>query len=294
MTKLQNTCSMCIGNIFPVTLILFLLLFVSCNKEEAIPSYIRIEKITLNTTYANEGSDSHKILDAWIYIDDQLVGAFELPCTVPVLYTGSHIIKVLPGIKENGISETRIPYPFYDRFEQTVTLVPGETTILNPITTYAQSADFSWIEDYEGASHSICNNAGNADTVMQMITTPSEVFELTGSGGVFLTASSSYFGISCSKYVLPKAGAPVFLELNYNCNTDFNIGIVGYAGTNVDVQGISLTLRPSNGWNKIYINLTSEVSSAVNSTSFAIFFSMVKDADLSTSYFYLDNVKLVN
>src|SRR3989337_3990814 len=92
----------------------------ACNKEEPIPSYIHIDAINLSTNYTIEGSSSNKILNAWIYIDDQSVGAFELPCTVPVLAVGSHEIKIQAGIKENGIDATRIYYPFYEIVKQTV------------------------------------------------------------------------------------------------------------------------------------------------------------------------------
>lgn len=267
-----------------------------CNKEEAIPAYVHIDTITFSTTYSSQGSSSHKILDAWVYIDDQLVGAFELPCTFPVLFPeGNHQIKILPGIKENGISETRIPYPFYERYEQTINLIPGEVTQVNPSTVYIQSASFTWMEDFEGAVPSICDSL-NSDTVIQKIVTPADVFELTGSGGIFLSgADKKYLGTSCNTYTLPKAGAAVFLELNYKCNTDFNVGLRGYNSNNtIDIQTISLILRATNGWNKTYINLTKDIAGTSNSTKFAIFFSMVKNDIAATSYIYLDNVKLIN
>ncbi|MBI4930292.1 MAG: hypothetical protein HY841_05985 [Bacteroidetes bacterium] len=267
---------------------------VACNKEEPIPSYIHIDKINFTTNYLLEGSSSNKILDAWIYIDDQQVGAFELPCTVPVLAEGSHEIKIWAGIKENGIAETRIKYPFYETFSQTVILTRGQITTISPTVTYAANADFTWLEDFEGSSHSVCNSGVTADSIMTITTAPSDVFEGTGSGKVSIT-SSSYIGISCAKYILPQGGASVFLELDYNCNTEFNIGIIGYTANNtIDVQWTSLTLRPTTGWNKVYINLGTEVSNATNSTKFSIFFSMLKDENLANSYFYLDNVKLIN
>lgn len=279
-----------------LSLLLVPALFFSCNKEEPIPAYIRIDSFTFTTNYSVQGSASHKIQDAWIYIDDQLVGAFEMPCTVPVLYFGEHTLKVLPGVKENGISETRIPYPFYERYEAKVTLTAGQILTVAPTSTYAASADFSWMEDFEGAGHSICKNTGAVDSVMEMIQTPEPgVFEGSGSGGFFLTNANSYFGMTCNKYVLPKAGAAVFLEINYSCNTDFNIGIVGYDGSGgIEVQSISLTLRPTSGWNKVYVNLTNEVTAAVTSGTFSIFFSMIKNQDIPTSYAYVDNIKLIN
>ncbi len=273
---------------------LFLFLISSCNKEEPIPSYIHLDKITLNTNYSTEGSNSNKILDAWIYIDDQLVGAFEMPCTVPVIYYGNHTLKVLPGIKENGISETRITYPFYYRYEKQVNLTAGQVDTIAPVVTYSSSSDFTWIEDFEGISPSVCDS-GTSDTVMKITNVPSEVFGGTGGSGVVNLPLGVYYGVSCNKYVLPKAGAPVFLELDYNCNTEFNVGIIGYASNNlVDVQQIAITLRPTSGWNKVYINLSNEITGALNSVRFGIFFSMIKDPNLSSSQFYVDNIKLIN
>jgi hypothetical protein len=272
---------------------LFLFVLSSCNKEEPIPSYIHIDKINLTTNYSTEGSNANKILDAWIYIDDQLVGTFEMPCTVPVLFYGDHTVKILPGVKENGISETRIPYPFYFRYESGISLTAGQVTTISPTVTYSTGADFSWIEDFEGALPTVCDS-GTSDTVMKITNTPSEVFEGIGSGVVNLP-SGVYYGVSCNKYTLPQAGAPVFLELNYNCNTEFNVGIIGYTYNNlIDVQEISLTLRPTTGWNKVYINLSNEISAATNSVRFGIFFSMIKDPNLAKSQIYVDNIKLVN
>lgn len=280
---------------FLVGIIFLLMVLINCNKEEPIPAYIHIDKIDLTTVYADQGSNSHKIIDAWIYIDDQFAGAYEMPCTIPVLYQGSHTLKITPGIKENGISETRVSYIFYNTCEQAVTLTPGKVTTCNPTTTYSKGADFSWLENFEGSSTGICNSLEKPDTVMRIVTTPNEVFELAGSAKVELTAGQGpYLGVSCDKYVLPQKGMPVFLELNYNCNTDFNIGVMGYAGTTVEYKSVVLTLRPTKGWNKIYVSLTSAITSATTSTKFGIFFSMVKNADLPTSYFYLDNVKLIN
>jgi hypothetical protein len=97
-------------SIFKITLLLFLFipLLFSCNKfdgDQTIPSYIHIDKITVvDNPTLNEGSLSNKITDAWVYVDEELIGAFELPATFPVLKKGKHKISIHPGIKLNGIS----------------------------------------------------------------------------------------------------------------------------------------------------------------------------------------------
>ncbi len=265
----------------------------SCNKEAPIPSYVHIDSFTL-TTSSLEGSPSQKIVDAWIYVEDQFVGAFELPCTVPILTSGSHKIQVYPGIKENGMIKTRITYPFYNTFEQTILFTPGQIVNVAPTTSYRSTTYFEWREDFEG-SQSICDSI-SSDTVMSIMTVPSEVFEGTGSGAVFLeSGKNTYLGSTCNKYTLPQGGAQVFLELDYNCNTEFNIGVIGYdASGNKNDQIIALSLRPTTGWNKVYVNMSSSITNANLSSKFTVFFSMLKNSTISSSYMYLDNVKLVH
>jgi hypothetical protein len=50
--------------------------------------------VSLNTS-ASEGSASHKITDAWVYVDDQLVGVWEVPSKIPALEAGEHTVKVV-------------------------------------------------------------------------------------------------------------------------------------------------------------------------------------------------------
>ena len=269
------------------------LLLLRCNKEEPIPSYIHIDSISLTTIPSTEGSRSNKIVDAWVYIDDQQVGAFEMPFTVPVLYQGTHSIKVLPGIKENGIANTRIDYPFYNRYEQQIVLTPGKIDTVKPTTTYKQGINFIWMDDFEGAASSICDTL-NSDTIMKIVRNTPEVFEGSGSGAVFLgTGTNTYFGQTCNKYVLSKT-SQIFLELNYNCNTAFNVGIVAYDQSNITLgTEVGITINANNEWNKIYVNLSEEVMLYPNAARYSIFFSMKKNSNISLSYFYVDNVKLI-
>src|ERR1051326_8915965 len=79
--------------------------FSSCSifdTSEKIPAYIHIDKIAFIPASASwQSPTSVKITDAWVYIDGQLVGAYELPCTFPVQCEGTHNILVEAGIKQN-------------------------------------------------------------------------------------------------------------------------------------------------------------------------------------------------
>ncbi len=285
--------------LFVFLLISIVLTISSCelyNPAEPIPAYIHIDKITLSTTYMTEGSDSNKITDAWVYIDEQLIGCFELPATFPVLFEGSHQIKIRAGIKVNGIAATRAPYPFYSSFDTLITnLQKGLKINLFPRVKYRTNMTFSFMEDFENSGTIISKSPTlGVDTVLQRIDAPNpNVFEGNHSGIAYLDATHTFFeGVSATSYVLPKSGADVFLEFNYKCNNEFAVGVFAHSngGTN---QERALTLNPSSTWKKAYIYLTPVVSMYTNATDYNIFFGMVNNIASDSLVMLLDNIKLI-
>lgn len=273
---------------------IFLLVIVSScelinNKEEKIPSYLHIDKINLNTNYSLEGSNANKITDAWVYIDDQSVGIFELPVTFPILAEGTHEIKIRAGIKTDDITTIRTPYPFYDLYKANVNLLKDSIIKIDPVVNYLSYATFDWREDFEGAAFSITDTSGT-DTTMQFNTiTP---FEGNKCGMVNLDAVKTYYlGKSSSAFTLPQAGAPVWLELNYKSNNTFGVGIYS---SNIPNAQLLLIANPSDTWNKIYIELTSATGNAGNINPFHIFINMTKNADVAAPQLLIDNIKLVH
>ena len=76
----------------------------SCQKfegDQTIPAYVRIDTVLFTADYVTQGSSTHKITDAWVYVDDQLIGVYELPSTFPVLASGKHKLEIRVGIKLN-------------------------------------------------------------------------------------------------------------------------------------------------------------------------------------------------
>ena len=261
------------------------------NPPEQVPSYIHIDKIDL-TTDPLEGSNSSKITDAWVYVDEQLVGCYELPCTFPVLFEGDHQVMIRAGIKVNGISAIRSPYPFYNSFKQLVNLQPGTTITLSPTVTYTSSTTFEFMESFEG-SGVIMDTTAASDTTLQRIFLPNtDVFEGNSSGVAYLDQNNTFFEcISSLSYVLPKGGKDVFLEFNYKSNHEFVVGVI--AMPPYYQQLASLTYNASASWNKTYLYLTPNISGASGSTQFKIFIGMQNTSGADDVKLLLDNIKLV-
>jgi hypothetical protein len=284
--------------LFPVFIISFLslLLFQACKKlnpDEPIPAYLHIEKINVKTNYLQQGSNSAKISDAWVYIDEQLIGCFELPATFPVLYEGTHQVKIRAGIKVNGIAATRAPYPFYEMFLQTVELKKNTRLNLNPVVSYASFTKFNFMENFDGAGIILAPGpAGTEDTLKQTFN-KKDVFEGNGSGYAHLKKNQLDFQcVSNTSYVLPGAGAPIFLEFNYKCNHSFVAGIYAHTNTNTTETPV-IGINPSENWNKMYVYLTPTISGAGNATDFNIFFSMYNQEAFDSVGLLIDNIKLV-
>jgi len=267
--------------------------FVSCelfDPKATIPAYIHIENINLATNYVKQGSTSSKFTDAWVYVDDQPIGAFPLPTTFPVLMSGQHEVEVRGGIKIDGISANRTQYPFCSFYTQSVNLQSNVTVNIIPTVNYFPALTFEWLEDFENIGTSIVRASGS-DTSLHVIVNNPLVFEGKKSGAVYLDASHTFFeGLSAGAYTLPDA-SDVYLELNYNCNNSFSVGV--YSAASTTPYTTSYVNSSNNQWNKIYINLVNEITTSY-SPPYSIFISMQQDNGVSLPVLYLDNIKLIH
>ena len=82
--------------------IILLIFNFSCqiiDRPEKAPSFIQIEDFQFSISNNNQGSSSEKITDAWIYVNGNLEGAYELPAIIPLHYEGIQDLSIYPGIK---------------------------------------------------------------------------------------------------------------------------------------------------------------------------------------------------
>ena len=259
------------------------LIFSSCQKEDTsgIPSYLKIDDIALD-----EASTTSNITDAWVYLNDQLQGVYELPATFPVLEEEIKNLRIKAGIKANGIATNRIPYPFYTSYFEDITFIQNETQTITPVVSYFDSINY-FLEDFEGTGVNIQLTA-ISDTTLINISDGDNNF-----GGGVLSDSLFTFEIATDELIdLPQSGAPVFLELDYKSNTQFLVGVyVNYPQS--IVQKDLLWITPKQDWNKIYVNLTSTISEGINASSFKVFIGMKRDFLLEKNELYFDNLKVV-
>lgn len=268
--------------------------FAGCSlldRDEDIPSYIRISDISFTTNYNTEGSANEKITDAWVFMDGELIGGFELPCTIPILAEGEHRFIIRAGIKMNGTTTTRAIYPAIKGWDGILNLNRGQVVSINPNLQYFPGTEFVWLEDFDAVGTTFTDSGALIQNVFHLTTNPVEVLEGSRSGYARLDQDSFDLFVRSSLYFpdLNPAYSFVYMELNYRCNQPFSVGVQTREGEyrSVAVVGKSET------WNKIYINFSDAINQQPASSGYSFYITMRKQDDIAEPYLFLDNIKVV-
>lgn len=278
--------------------ILLILFFSSCIKNNPNPSWLEVNEWTLIANAdldGQEGELTHNFTEAWVYVDDEIIGVFEVPFKIPILKSGNVNIKIYPAIKNNGISATKKIYPFTTVYEINGELKENQTLTLNPITKYNSYTEF-WIEDFEDAAIKIDNDpntqanifTGNDPDILQWGNFYGEV--------LLNTNDSLWVGYTNAHMYLPR-GQEVYLEIDYHSTNSLITGVLAISPTSVkNNQNIQLNAQdPSEvKWKKIYIDLKEIVSNSGDAEYFEQSFQAVLDDGKSEGQIIIDNVKVIH
>ncbi len=271
--------------------------FLSCNiinPPEDIPSIIKVDTVVVKVSNFDQGSASHNITCVKINVAGTTLGFFHLPARVPCLTTGPQTLYLEPGIEVNGITGSRIVYPFFKPFTGTakVDFAEGQVITIEPVTTYKKECVFAWMEDFEDAGVSF-DYPGYSDTVFR--TQTDSVKDGHFSGAVYLDKTNRFFeAYSSEEYVLPKTGSPVLLEFDYLSNALLEFGMY-IIEDNVATWNSMIYVRPVKRWSRIYIDLHSTTSDNQTADLFKPGFRIVWDSTgPARQAIIMDNLKLIH
>jgi len=285
-----------------LSVLIYLISLASCNLINpplSIPCYGHIDTMDITTAYPLQGTASSAITCAWVYVDDQPVGAFDLPCTFPMISSsGSHLITIFPGITADGISATREKDPFYTYYNSTVYIKQDSVTKFKFTPTYATSTVFDWMEDFESHGVTIVTYTPQTSTTASLTTVGKpDAYEGNSSGEILLDSNASvnnilYTGVSLDTFNLPHDGSAVFMEINYNTNNTFGVGLFTGYSTNITQLPILVEVYPTTGWKKMYIDLGPSIANQTG--PFSVYFTMQRQTGLTQAKLLLDNIKLMH
>ncbi len=267
------------------------------NPDEDIPAYIKPQHAVVE---GSEGPVDYKINDVWVNIGSKSYGAYEIPAIIPLLEEGEHEIILKAGIKLNGMSATRIPYPLYKSVKKTVFLLPGETVPDLDTLVFSYLDDlalpFPFEDDFEGSLNKF-EKASNSDTTIFKTTNQDEIYPDGGyqSGKIVLDTAHKYFEIVTQDYLnnLPDPGAFLFLELNFKNDIPIDIGVYAIYSSFVNDQYV-VSLSESSDWNKIYVNLSEVIIDNAQAIGIKLYFrGALESSGLENAEVLLDNIKVL-
>jgi len=278
--------------------IAFCYTFSSCIKNNPAPSWLEVSEWTLNENANAQfptGELTHSFTEAWVFVNGEQIGVFEVPFKIPLLVSGSANVKIYPAIKNNGISATKKIYPFMEVFEKDIVLVENETVKLNLVTEYYASTNF-WIEDFEDVNLKIESDP-NSEAELLREDDPSILkYGLNYGHIAFVNTDQKWGAVTNGNLVLPKGGKEVYIEIDYHNTNSFTVGVASYSSSatknNPYIQ-LNAQQEASVKWKKAYIDIKEIVSSSTDADVFEITFEAIKNTLLTTSDIYIDNIKVV-
>lgn len=271
------------------------------NPEEDIPSYIYLNEPTLSST-PREGSASQNISEYWVFLDDEFIGAFPIPSTIPVLKVGTAELRVEAGIRENGLSSTPDIYPFYTPYRQSIELKTGETQEARPQFAYRDNTQFAFIDNFD-QNFTLFRDVITGTSQSRMRISENDPFEGNSSGLIQLTSTDPFVEIATATRFggLLDNGNSVFIEVNYRSEVPVSFGILGYeqGGSDPVVFAYQAGFNASEEWKKIYFNFTSIIfNSEADEFKIVMQAALPLDANnnfaLDQAQVFLDNIKLVH
>ena len=225
-----------------------------------------------------------------------MVGIFPLPAVVPLLPedTQGGEVRLLAGIRENGLSDRRAPYPFFTAYEQLDFPDPGMRDTLTrnrarggrPAAAGGGLRDLQCVRFHDWWNRPSAGRCGGP------------VFEGDESGRIEVSVGAEAVRVRTveQEYGLQN-GAPAFLEMDYRCDQPFAVGLFGFR-SGQEWQHPAMVLTATDDgldpvWNKIYIDLAPLVTAQGTADHFEVYFECFLESGRSTGTVGLDNLRIL-
>lgn len=275
---------------------IFSLVFItSCSKKEdnsALPILLKVGQFNWTTT---PKSDDSKITGAWCFLEDEFIGYYPLPNTIPVFTLPNAKMRLIPGIYANGIAATPEDYPFYKPYEFTVN---PDSPVITPQTNYKEQTKFSLLEGFENGQ-TYFTKPINESAIDHFMLQKEKVYEGQFAAKIELNLETNpAIEIATSKRWSSNSIGKndVYLEVQYQTTIPVIFGLVGF--TRIEEENgfpfYQFGVNPSEKWNKIYFKLDELlVDSSIQAYSICLSANL-EGTGLNKADIYLDNIKLIH
>ena len=280
------------------------------NPAEPTPTYIHIDSfhfvqntaIHLYTLPPNGAAShtgglvplSHQTNIAWVYYNNNPIGIFDLPATIPVLATGSGQLEIYPAIIEDGENNSIAIYPFYTSDTFTFAAKPGATITHNPQTGFYFDAKVFTISNFDDGHIYFAPWQGSPGNFkLTDINTPDSVFDGSHSGMIYLSNPSVDSAVDSTSFSFVIPSGTAYIEFDYNSTLPFYVGLQANLSHIISSTPVFLSgIYPNTGWQKFYLKVDGFTSSA-QGTSYNFYIKATLSPGQTSGRLLIDNIQLV-
>lgn len=278
-----------------VTLFILLvatLLHTGCNiinPTEEVPTYVHIDSFTFTSTQPDlTGTNRQAITSVWAYLDGANVGVFELPADIPVLLSRKSQLQLAPGVRNQGLNDYHIAYPFFEFYNVDLEPTPGKVITLQPETRYIANLQY-WKESFENGGGQFIKLSG--DTAIRRVQSADSVYEGGGAGVIVL---NSNYPTSENIATLPiTPGTQCWLEIHYRGTLAFQVGGRAIFSGNTPYAYLA-GVKPKEEWGKLYVDMAQFTRLHPNALAYSVIIKSELGEGQSDGYLLLDNIKVIS
>jgi len=262
------------------------------NPTEPVPTYIHIDSFIFEKNPSVNLSTSHQITSVWVYYNNNNIGNFDLPCTIPIITSGTGMLQLAPAVANDGLNNIVYLYPFYTVDTFTLVPQPGKVVTHEPKTEYYSDVVVNHLTNFAFGITNFALVAG--DRPVQAAYADSLQFEGLPTGEVKLLAVGDSSVDSCIDTLnIPSDGSEAYIEFNYKSTVPFAVGLSGTL-TNL-IYGSPFYLGgayPSDQWQKFYLYV-SQFTQKYPSTYYTFYLHVSLGAGQTSGRLLIANLQLI-
>lgn len=262
------------------------------DSDAPIPFFLDLKEPTVKSP-SDPIADTHKITEVWVFADNQILGLFPLPAKVPVVYSEKDVeITILAGIRNNGMNDTPVFYPFYKSIVKSIQPLENATIEIPLNFEYVTEAKLSVNESFENGNIFSIDLDNKPETFLGVSSDEASIG--TKSGVVTLSSSNRFIEVGSQIQVIKgqnKRGQS-YIELDYKGEGEIAIGLAKSRSGFLNIEYF-LFVPGRNEWNKIYVDVTDKLSTDDYDSYFPIL-AFTKTGNSLESKLYIDNYKHVH
>lgn len=283
----------------------FLLLVVlsSCeiiNPSEELPAYIKVENPRVMVDSMAQFEHNYGIKDSWTYQEGALIGIHPIPETIiPYTEVAKNSFRFEGGVYESGLSNFRLPYPFWQLVELDINQETLDTFTVSPIFHYKKDTqiEFRFQEDFE--SGFLLTPYGPATDTTRMHRSIGESFQGNASGRVRFDADHPYWEVtSTAEFANLSPTQDPWLEVTYKTDIPFDVGMRYWPASDPFAETIRSAIiivpKGTDEWTTVYVHLVEIVRAANNQINPRMAIWLRANSFGGEGELFLDNLRLVH